>query len=687
MNTKKLGMLALMIVLTIGIVLISGYVQEPDIPPPEAPAEADEPSAGVITLPEALPEEDISPAPEVEAVPAPEVEAMPPEEAITIKLISPKDGEEIDTTTPRFEWMLIDLPEVSYNLTIWQLTEDLAERVAEGYMLNEEGLADIEPYFVKDGIEETFFVYTEDVDNPLLPGYYYSWQIKTLDITECSKVAVFYFTPSIIPVIMVTGGLGMYKIKKEVNTEQANVGDILTFTLRIESKSGIKIPKLIIEDLLPKETKFIKGSVSVSEQPIKGGKKTSLKKQDYKVDTGTGKGKLKIEIEKAIPKGKVFLITFKVEITSYPKSGIIKNEGITLKIPKFTYKKATIGPYNFKFKKGTETTVSPRYTIKKVAKPTEVGPGDYITYTITIENKEDKEIEVTLYELIPDNTRYVGPLKVDGKIIKPETYKDKDIKNYHKFKVKIPAKKKITITLRYKVTEFGEIKNYIYSSEPPKGRVDSTIVKSTEKIYINNTYQRELLNIIRHKKTANSVHNIDETLNLIKKGKKKYTHTCPDGTKIEINISFAWGKKPSICQGEDIKGETLIKISKNVVLGKKTVIKFDVLFKIEYECIFKYDKWRQNKALFYHEMLHIQLQLDNWNNEDWWKEYCQKWNRKFSIWFKEKKLDREKGEWIPPIPDPPPIIQSGDKDHKKIGKNHTEGWHKEFLDKLKKIKD
>jgi hypothetical protein len=51
MNTKKLGMLALMIVLAIGVVLISGYVQAPYIPTLE---EADEPPAEVIpTLEEA----------------------------------------------------------------------------------------------------------------------------------------------------------------------------------------------------------------------------------------------------------------------------------------------------------------------------------------------------------------------------------------------------------------------------------------------------------------------------------------------------------------------------------------------------------------------------------------------------------------------------------------------------------
>jgi hypothetical protein len=61
------------------------------------------------------------------------------------------------------------------------LTGDLAERVAEGGMLTEEDFADLEPYFVKEGIKENSFVYPEDTDNPLVPGFY-CWQINAFDV-------------------------------------------------------------------------------------------------------------------------------------------------------------------------------------------------------------------------------------------------------------------------------------------------------------------------------------------------------------------------------------------------------------------------------------------------------------------------------------------------------------------------
>jgi len=198
MNTKKLGMLALMIVLAIGVVLISGYVQAPEEPPPEEPAEADEPAAGVTTTPEEPveppPEEDIPPPEEPVEPPgkpvtpvtttpkAPAKVIMPPKEDVTIELISSKDGEEIDTTTPRFEWNAVDIPNVDYSLIIWKLPEELVAKIAEGYNVTEKDLTGLKSYFVKEGIKRNSFVYPEDADNPLLPGFYY-WQINAFDVT------------------------------------------------------------------------------------------------------------------------------------------------------------------------------------------------------------------------------------------------------------------------------------------------------------------------------------------------------------------------------------------------------------------------------------------------------------------------------------------------------------------------
>jgi len=140
-------------------------------------------------------------------------------EPVPIELISPSYGEVINTPTPRFEWEQIDTtamatvtltwtptdtltvtptatltatPEVSYNLIIWQLTEDLAE----GYTLTEENLVDLDPYFVMDGIENTSFVYTDTIDYPLLPEFAYCWQVKAWtgdQLLGISEVCMFRF--------------------------------------------------------------------------------------------------------------------------------------------------------------------------------------------------------------------------------------------------------------------------------------------------------------------------------------------------------------------------------------------------------------------------------------------------------------------------------------------------------------
>ena len=111
------------------------------------------------------------------------------EEPAFLELIYPLDGEVIDGP---FEWSPIDTttevtvtltvaptvtPEVYYNLIIWQLSEDPTEIVVEGYTLTEEDLSELDPYFVKEGIEETSFVYSDTTDYPLMPGLSYCWQV------------------------------------------------------------------------------------------------------------------------------------------------------------------------------------------------------------------------------------------------------------------------------------------------------------------------------------------------------------------------------------------------------------------------------------------------------------------------------------------------------------------------------
>lgn len=99
-----------------------------------------------------------------------------PEEFLV--LMSPEDGEELETPTPTFTWDFEHGLEAVFTINIWPLDEELEEKVEEKYGLTEEDFEDIEPYFVEEGIRERWFVYPEDAENPLLPRSSYGVQVE-----------------------------------------------------------------------------------------------------------------------------------------------------------------------------------------------------------------------------------------------------------------------------------------------------------------------------------------------------------------------------------------------------------------------------------------------------------------------------------------------------------------------------
>jgi uncharacterized repeat protein (TIGR01451 family) len=341
-------------------------------------------------------------------------------------------------------------------------------------------------------------------------------------------------------------------------------------------------------------------------------------------------------------------------------------------VPRFRYRGATVGESKYELEKGTETTVAPNVSISKTLDVTECGPGDYIEYTITIENKEDHEIEITLYDLLPNNAKFQPPVKLNGDDISSEIVEDDELNSYIKFKITIPANSTKTITIRYKITGYGTVTNKIYTGLPETGSPDdsdvesSTSIESNLETYLRNTYTRELENIIKHKSIADGIHSIDDALNLIENGEKTIEHDC-NGTPVKIVIKWdGWGNTP---RKSDNRVEGEAEMPQNWVY-KNNKLEFEVKVKIQYDKILEYRHWRQNKAVFYHELLHIQLQLENWNNPEWWDKFC----RKMLVWARTKQGD------------PPDIVQDAEKDHEHIGEDaKADGWHKDFLDELKKL--
>jgi uncharacterized repeat protein (TIGR01451 family) len=584
-------------------------------------------------------------------------------------IISPEDGSEITVKYPGFMWTPVSgVQGIQYKFRIVKVfgSQSLYEAIQSNDVLYSETTS------------RTTIIYPPSAPE-LVDGERYAWQVQSLDVNGIpvglnnglSEAAGFSFIGlSIFPAITVAQNLNYYAIEKSVNTESAKLGDELTYTIYIKKTGKTNPGNVEIKDAIPEGTELVEGSVSIEKVDEKG-KSSDFGKNNYDVNTAGGDLEIKI---KNFPDKHYLKITFRVKINSSPENGIISNKGLKIHIPKFKIPGGTAGPFNYDLKEGTQTTVAPDVSISKTANVTECGPGDYIEYTITIENKEDKEVEITLYDLIPDNAKFVPPVKVDGKEVKSEITEDSELNSYVKYKVKIPAKSKVTITIRYKVTGYGTITNKVYTGLPTKGAPSDDDVKSSVSIestletYLKNTYERELANIIEHKSTANSVHIIDDALELIEKKEKTIEFNC-NGTPVKIKVKFAgWGSAP---KKSDDRTQGEADASESWIFEKGELI-YEVSYKIVFDLVMEYEHWRENKAVFYHELLHIQLQLENWKDEKWKEDFC----KKVKEWAKTKKGD------------PPDVVQSEDEDHEKIGEDDKDdGWQKDFLEKLKGLKE
>lgn len=584
-------------------------------------------------------------------------------------LISPEDGGEVSSANPSFLWTPVSgVTGVQYK---FKLSEIFQGQSAYDAIKNN-------PAVYSVTIPQTSLAYPPTAPK-LIEKMNYAWLVQSLDGSGnpigynngFSEVASFSFIGmSIFPAIQVTQNFTHFDVEKSVSAETVQVGDELTYTILIKRTGKSKPDKVEIKDAIPKGTELVKGSVKVEKVNDKG-QASELAKNDY--DVNEKEGNLVVKIKK-YPDNHYIRISFKVKITSVPDNRTVSNKGLKIHVPRFNIPGGAAGPFDYELKQGTETKVEPNIAVTKVANVKVCGPGDYLEYTITIENKEDKELEITLYDLIPDNAKFEPPVKLNGKEVPSGVVEGSDLNQYVKYKIKIPAKSKVTVTIRYKVTGFGKVINKVLTNLPVKGVTSDKDVKATSEVesnletYLKNTYERELENIIKHKSTANSVHNIDDALELIKNKEKVFEKKC-NGTTVKIKVRFeGWGATPQKCD-DKTKGEADASES---WYYEKGVLTYEVKIKIHFDCIMEYKNWRDNKAVFYHELCHIQIQLDNWKDPEWWKDFCKKVNE----WAKT-----EKGN-------PPNVVQDEAEDHKKIGKDDKDnGWHKDFLEKLKKLKE
>lgn len=596
-------------------------------------------------------------------------------------LISPIDGEEINTR-PIFTWLHAVSPgtNVKYKIRIVEIKENQSPEIA----------MQINPiWFEEKDIMTKVFRYPLSAEE-FLDSCEYAWQITSFDqfgypIGEnngLSEIGSYNFIRiPIYKAINIFAEIKFFDIEKSVNTEWAKIGDELTYTFYIKrNDETLKPDKIQIQDAIPAGTELVipeggelKDAVTIKQITESGEERPYNKKDNCEVNAAGGN--LTISIN-SFPRQNSLKITFKVKIVYRPEGGVVNNKVVKIIIPEFEIPHGTAGPFEGEFEEGTETTVPPNISISKISKvydeeTNKCGPGDYITYTITITNNENEEVNVPIYDLIPNNVQSDPPciLKVNGEEIKYEIVEHTDWNRYFHYTITIPPNATIIITLSCKVIDYGIIENKIYTFKLPKNSdvkpdAENTI-ESNEETYLRNTYKREYANIIKHKNLANSICNIDAVLDLILNGHIEFEHDC-NGTPVKINLTFeGYGSTPSISD-TGVHGKTNFDIHYDP--GEFV---FHIKTSIKYITILKYDFWLENKAVFYHELLHIQLQLENWNSDNWWDNYC---NRLLK-WIDEGSSG-----------DPPSVKQSEDEDHKVIG-NEDGGCHGRFLDALKNIPD
>ncbi|MCX7951755.1 MAG: DUF3794 domain-containing protein [Clostridiales bacterium] len=182
---------------------------------------------------------------------------------------------------------------------------------------------------------------------------------------------------------------------KSVNKQYAEIGEVLTYTVKIKNTGSIEASNIIFTDIPPSGTSFITGTVNINGIPVPG-------------NPAVG-----INIGNISPNSEV-TISFNVTVTSIP-------------IPNPTINTATVDAKfqiepnkppvakNFTSNPVDTTIINANIQVIKGVDKTAAIVGDMLTYSITIINTGNVDVEATMYDLVPLGTIFVpNSLKIDG---------------------------------------------------------------------------------------------------------------------------------------------------------------------------------------------------------------------------------------------------------------------------------
>ncbi|MDM5238459.1 DUF11 domain-containing protein [Bacillus cereus] len=184
---------------------------------------------------------------------------------------------------------------------------------------------------------------------------------------------------------------------KAVNFAFATVGDTLTYTITLNQTGNVSANNVIIQDIIPQGTTFIDNSVIVNGEMLPG------------VNPVSG-----IPIGTIIVGGNA-IASFQVTVTSIPTPNELNNKAITT----FNY---IVNPNNLPVT-NTTTTNTVTTTVQddnviamKSADVTNALPGQTLTYTITITNSGNVNIEdILAIDIVPVDTTFVtGSVTING---------------------------------------------------------------------------------------------------------------------------------------------------------------------------------------------------------------------------------------------------------------------------------
>ncbi len=190
-------------------------------------------------------------------------------------------------------------------------------------------------------------------------------------------------------------------VRKSVNTNESGVGDILTYTVRIQNNGTVLATNVSFLDPIPAETTFIPNSVVINEVPRPG------------LDPTIG-----FSLESISP-GSMVTVTFQVTVTSVPVSKVIPNNANVTADFQVSPLQPPITIVTISNIVVTRVNIGAIHVIKSV-NTSEAGIGDTLTYTVLIQNTGNvPATNIMFQDLIPDGALFVANSVTINGVLRP----------------------------------------------------------------------------------------------------------------------------------------------------------------------------------------------------------------------------------------------------------------------------